>query len=167
MTRWSAAMILVTGFSAAALGCGESTKPESPPEPPPDIPLATLQAAPETLVVAGIDVSFRVDADRNFYPPTPPGGRGLDVYVQLHAPDHDDFPSMVRTVYVWVFHAEDVWAKTMERRDAWPADRIAFYGGDGPNWGPDETVDVVVGVLSSLDDLSLVAVKDVLVARIM
>jgi hypothetical protein len=123
-----------------ALGCGRS--PIAP-----DTSVGDLRAAPTQVTIGGVPITLQVHLWRDFMPITPPGGPQLRVSIQL--PDQASSMTVDR---IWVLYGEDLWSTVPARN----AGTNVWVAGNGPQWGPGVTVDVVAQVRHPSGDLRLV-----------
>jgi hypothetical protein len=76
----------------------------------------------------------------------PPDGKPLVAVLQIRTDDASPVPSSVNADMVWVMHGDALWSAT-PREDRTRAETSPVYeviARDGPKWGPDISVEVVV-----------------------
>ena len=114
--------------------------------------VAELRGAPVSVDVAGRKLSLETDLWRDFAPITPPQGRPLAAVLRIHA-NAGALPSGLEANAVWVVYGDQVWAT--EDLDIRPPDATQPYlevvARNGPKWGPDVTVDVIVRLVDAED----------------
>ncbi len=133
LTIWLSAVLLIGT-------CSEN------PVAPPDIDIRSLQAAPETLAVAGKSLMLRCSLWRDFMPISPPDGRPLVVVIAVQTADSTGLPEGLDADAVYVIYEGQVWKAWLnENPDLTPPPyRLEKVGRNGPKWGPGVYVDVVV-----------------------
>lgn len=79
-------------------------------------------------------------------PPSPQDGRPLTAIARVQTVDRTPVPATLRATDVWVVLGSDVWRAAVreERPRSDTAPDYEVVARDGPKWGPDVTVDVVV-----------------------
>lgn len=127
----------------AACSSGGSTAPA-----PVLVPAsADVREAPAVASVATRTLRLEAFAWRDFMPgpELPRDGRPLIVSVRLLAQDGGALPAGIVPETVWVVRGERAWqAAAAEVRPAPDARATEVVVRDGPKWGPDEVVDVVL-----------------------
>ena len=133
----------VAVFLAGFLGAG--CKP--PPLPP---PLETLRNAPagETLE-GGTAVTLYAYLWRDFMPASPPDGKPLIASLEVRAVNPAALPTDLSIEAAFVVLGDEVWSSSPQVEGTCPSpDCIRAISREGPRWGPDVTVDVVVQIAS-------------------
>jgi hypothetical protein len=126
-------------------GCGGSS-----PTSPTDVSRAQLAAAPTRIVADGKALTLRAALWRDFMPISPPDGKPLAAVLQIVTEDGSQVPATVTADTSWVLHGADVWSATVEQRPrAETAPAYEVIARNGPKWGPDVSVDVVVHLVDS------------------
>ena len=114
---------------------------------PPDIPVKTLLATPDTIVVDGGALTLSTYIWRSFMPTVPPSGSGLIALVYVGMVDSTKVPSSISTDAVWIVNGQNVWRSYLADANQAPMNRLCRIARDGPEWeGP---VDVIVRVFGS------------------
>jgi hypothetical protein len=87
-------------------------------------------------------------------PPSPQDGRPLIAIVRVQTADRALVPATLRAKDVWVVMGSEVWRAPFreERTRSETAPDYELVARDGPKWGPDVTVDVVVRVTDGRRD---------------
>lgn len=96
--------ILLALFSA---GCTDAGDPYV--ASPPDVPLAVLHAAPDTIVVGGRQLSLSAYLWRDFMPISPADGKPLVAVLTICAADTAKLPASISCDTVWVVHDQEIW----------------------------------------------------------
>lgn len=117
---------------------------------PPDIPVQKLLSTPDTIVVENRSMALSTYMWRDFQPMSSENGQFLIAIVFVTAIDTIQIPSNISADAVWIVHNNQVWKSWLSNKDA-PApefkpNRIVKVARDGPKWGPDVYVDVIVRV---------------------
>lgn len=159
--------ILVMILLLAAGGCSDgemSPEPTQPGSSTPNLTMAELLGAPDTLLADGAYVYEEPYLNRDFFPQSPPEGRPLAAVVFLNGTPAGILPPSVSDVYLWAIRdSSEVWRTKLDFQFVdWTRNGAHHYlGGNGPLWDPGFRVDVVVGVRTSASNVSLVIFHDV------
>jgi hypothetical protein len=128
--------------------------------------VAELRGAPVSVDVAGRTLSLESHLWRDFMPITPPQGQPLAAVLRIHA-NTGALPSGLEASAVWVVYGDQVWAT--EDLEIRPPDAAQSYlevvARNGPKWGPDVTVDVVVRLVDAEDRRWLLRAADQTILR--
>jgi hypothetical protein len=145
MSRVIKYFILPLGF-LVIVGCSNIVEP--PVAPPPDIPIAQLNATPETTTVQGRQFYLYTSMWRDFMPISPPDGRPLAGTVFITALDSLRFSDSLSTDAVWIVENQQVWKSWFSIQQYPPNEikknQLARIFNNGPKWGPDIYVTVVI-----------------------
>jgi hypothetical protein len=133
--------------AAVSFGCGASPTV-------PDQTITQLRAAPSVVTIDGTRIELQVDVWRDFQPISPPGGKGLRVSCRLPST-----ATMFVVEHLWVVFGDEVWDSTPTAI----AGSTTFSAGEGPQWGPGVTVDVVAQVRGPNGTARLVRAADRLI----
>ena len=126
-------------------GCGTSS-----PTSPSDVSRAQLASAPTRIVADGKTLTLRTSLWRDFMPISPPDGKPLVAVLNIDTEDGSQVPATLTADTSWVLHGTDVWSTTVEQRPrAETAPSYEVIARNGPKWGPDVSVDVVVRLVDS------------------
>ena len=129
-------------YSLIILSCSD------PISSPPDIPIEELLSAPETLSVDNKSIVLKTFIYLNLMPivsETP-----MIVPIHLETADSSDIPISISLKSIYVVKESEVWKSFFTNED--PAEseirpyRIIKIARNGPKWGPDIYVDVVVSL---------------------
>lgn len=114
----------------------------------PGISAEDLIQTPETLSIDGREFILESYLWRDFMPISPPDGKPLIAIIWIVASDSLAVPAQLEAGRIYVVFGEDVWeselAATGSSGEEYKLERIAR---NGPKWGPDVFVDVIVRVL--------------------
>ncbi|MEW6512267.1 MAG: hypothetical protein AB1428_15055 [Bacteroidota bacterium] len=118
---------------------------------PPDIPVAQLLQAPDTITVDGMQLFLATELWRDFMPISPPDGKPLIAIAWIITTDSSQIPATVSADAIWVVNGSQVWRTYFsdEPGIAGPAYRLERIARNGPKWGPHVYVDVIVRVYGS------------------
>jgi hypothetical protein len=120
-------------------------------EIPPDIPIARLMTAPDTIVVEGRHMYLTTYLWRDFMPISPPGGKPLIAIAYVTATDTAHLPATITADAIWIVHDSLAWKGWFTNESTPPGEsrpnRLVKVYRDGPTWGPHIYVDVVVRML--------------------
>jgi hypothetical protein len=136
---------------SVALGClAFITACGSAPTSPSDLPTSTLSSAPTRVVADGQGLTLTAFLSRDFMPISPPDGKPLGGVLRIKTDDRSPVPASVSVDTSWVIHDTDVWSTTVEQRPrVETAPDYEVIARNGPKWGPNVTVDVVVRLRDS------------------
>ena len=126
-------------------GCGGSS-----PTAPSDVSRSQLASAPTRIVADGKTLALTTSLWRDFMPISPPDGKPLVAVLTIVAEDGSAVPATVTADTSWVIFSDQVWSAAVEQRPrAETAPAYEVIARNGPKWGPDVTVDVVVRLVDS------------------
>lgn len=126
-------------------GCAGSS-----PTAPSDVTRSQLISAPPRIVADGKTLTLTSSLWRDFMPISPPDGKPLVAVLTIATADGSPVPATVTADTSWVIHSSDVWSAAVEQRPrAETAPAYEVIARNGPKWGPDVTVDVVVRLVDS------------------
>jgi hypothetical protein len=118
---------------------------------PQDIPVAQLQASPDTIIVEGRLLCLSTYMWRDFQPISSPDGKPLIAIIYVTATDTARLPSSISADAVWIVHNDQVWKSWLSDESIPPSElkpnRIVKIAREGPKWGPHVYVDVIVRVV--------------------
>jgi hypothetical protein len=138
--------LLLLVFLGTATGCADLGN-----EIPPDIPIARLMTAPDTVVVEGRHLYLTTYLWRDFMPISPPGGKPLIAIAYLTATDTAHLPATITADAIWIVRDSLAWNGWFTNETSPPGEsrpnRIVKVARDGPAWGPHIFVDVIVRIL--------------------
>jgi hypothetical protein len=124
------------------------------------VSIIDLRKAPTEVVLDGKSLSLSAYLWRDFNPSSPPDGTPMMAVFKVATSDKKPFPSGVRMDRAWVLFGEQMWETSKFRaqvkrppdgKDSWvncPHSPVCEADArDGPKWGPDVFVDVVVRLI--------------------
>ncbi|HYM81806.1 MAG TPA: hypothetical protein VEY91_10425, partial [Candidatus Limnocylindria bacterium] len=133
----------------------------------PSRPLSQLRSAPTTVTVGARTLALSAELWRDFMPISPPDGKPMIATLRIATEDGTGLPPGLKADSTWVLHGEHVWetlAVEQEPRAA-GASRIEILAREGPKWGPEIQVDVVVRIVDAEGRVSLLRAPNQNVAR--
>ena len=145
--------IIVAGiFSFLIQDCVDSNQASLP-----DVSLAELKAAPDTVTLSGRRYVLQTFLWRDFMPPAPPEGQPLIASISIVEIDSEAIPDDLDAPFVWVVYKDSIWATAVscEQRPQSQPSILEKIARDGPKWGPDVEVDVIVGLKPGSGDCVL------------
>ena len=121
-----------------------------PVSTPPDIPIETLLSAPDTLNIENQKLVLSTSLWRDFQPFSPPNGKPLIALVFIETVDSSDISSSINSDAIYMVNNNQVWKSFFKEEDL-PDDqektyRLTHIAREGPKWGPDIYVGVVVRI---------------------
>jgi hypothetical protein len=138
-------MFALLTMTLVAIGCSDNGV-----EVPPEIPVSRLLAAPETIPVQGRLLSLSTILWRDFQPNSPPDGKPLISIIIVAAADTAQLPTSISIDAVWIVCNNQVWSSWFTNEpiahDLLKPNRIVKIARQGPKWGPNVGVDVIVRV---------------------
>jgi hypothetical protein len=109
------------------------------------------------------DREYQLEAHlgRDFMPPTPPDGRPLVASIRVIEQHGKPIPSGYQLTDLWVINEDQVWVTTLSD-EGQPHEQHEILGiaRDGPKWGPDIFVDVIVAMDKGDGDSELLRAVD-------
>ena len=112
------------------------------------VPTGDLQAAPVSVIVGRQTLVLVPFLWRDFMPVSPPDGKPLVAVLRVQANDGAALAATFHVDGAWVIYGAEVWAASVgEEKLASPS--TVYYevvARDGPKWGPNVSVDVVVRI---------------------
>lgn len=143
--RWVCASGAGLAFLVAA--CGSATAP-SPPAPPGPRTVAQLLAAPTIVEADGDSLVLQTYLYRDFQPISPPGGKPLAALLQVVATDSATVSPALTADTVWIIDGSQMWQSAVQPANPPSTEppTISVVARNGPTWGPDSTVDVVIQI---------------------
>jgi hypothetical protein len=104
-----------------------------------------IENAPVQIVVEGVSLTLETFLYRDFQPVSEPNGRPLLASVRVKAANGQALPRDLRAEAMHVVFGKEVWTPTLVQES--PSDKpseLEFVARNGPKWGPDVTVDVML-----------------------
>src|ERR1043165_8564148 len=154
LIAWAIATVSQLGCSAA-----DSIAP---------LPLDELRAAPSVVRVEGKDLVLSPHLYRDFQPVSPPDGRPLIAGLRILTADSSAVPTSITVDAAWIVYSDQVWAASTAdevRFDYPPRPFYEVFARNGPKWGPDVRVDVIVRVRDSHNASLLLRAANQLIIR--
>jgi len=113
---------------------------------PEHVSLEKLNAAPTTVKVDGTTLSLETYLWRDFMPISPPDGKPLVAILRVKTDDGSTIPDGLKMPAAWVVRDKKVWDTLLddEQPEPHPEDVLELVARDGPKWGPNVAVDVIV-----------------------
>jgi hypothetical protein len=120
----------------------------------PTWPVDILLSAPEESKVQGRMYVLETYMWRDFMPISPPDGKPLIAIIRVCTKDSTRLPAELEIDRLWVIKGKDVWETRFSgqatRPNPFTLERVAR---EGPKWGPNVKVDVVVGLVHEAEDM--------------
>ncbi len=142
-------IFLLIGF-IIFVGCEDDSNPVLP-DLPPSISKRALEAAPETLKVAGQSIFLSTYLWRDFMPISPPDGKPLIVLSYIQTIDSTDISDEIDANAIYVIKGNDIWRAYFEddeSNDPYSNPKqLVKVARDGPKWETEIFVNVVVNIL--------------------
>ena len=128
-----------------ALVTGCSISPQEP-----SYETDVLLAGPETVSIGGQEYALETFMWRDFAPITPPGGQPLIAIIWVTEVDSLSIPQGLDATILFVINDDEVWETPFSDEDPSPLTpeyKLEKVARDGPKWGPDILVAVVVQIV--------------------
>ena len=130
-------------------------------------PTGDLQAAPASVIVGRQTLVLVPSLWRDFQPVSPPDGKPLVAVLRVQATDGAALAATFHVDGAWVINGAEVWTASVgEEKLASP--NPVYYevvARDGPKWGPNVSVDVVVRIRESSGSSQLLRAAAQLIRR--
>jgi hypothetical protein len=118
-------------------------------------PVDILLSAPEESKIQGRTYVLETYMWRDFMPVSPPDGKPLIAIIRVCTKDSNELPADLDIDRLWIIKGEDVWETEFSgqatRPNPYMLERVAR---EGPKWGPNVKVDVVVGLVHDAEDMT-------------
>lgn len=117
---------------------------------PPNISIQELLATSDTISVDQKSIFLSTYLWRDFQPMSPADGKPLIALVFVTADDTLPFPPTISADAIWIVYKGEVWKSWFTNESTLDPlqkpNRFVKIARDGPKWGPDVQVDVIVRV---------------------
>ncbi len=122
--------------------------------PSTDVPPDILKISVDTLQLGQQRFVLKTEIWRDFMPISPPDGRPLTASIYIETVDSSAISFNLDSDRVYIVNGKDVWASSYaeELPDDYPSRqpfRLVKVVRNGPKWGPDIFVDVIVRILAN------------------
>jgi hypothetical protein len=129
-------------------------------------PAPAPEKVSDRVKVAGRELALETDLWRDFMPISPPDGQPLLAILKIQTIDRSRLPRGIRADQVSITYEGDVWtAQVKARGPRVDPNVLEVVARDGPKWGPDVKVDVVVRLRDVWDRVYWLCATDQLVGR--
>ncbi len=123
-----------------------------------------LLAAPEQIEIDGREYILETYLWRDFMPPTPPDGRPLIALIWVTAIDSLPFPPSIDANRLYIVNDELLWETAFSSEDR-PDNpnrehQLEKIAREGPKWGPNIQVEVIVSVVDGENNIYLLRASD-------
>ena len=158
---------LVFAVSLLFVGCGGGTTTvDSSLLASPQI--AQLRSAPEQVTLSsGTSLHLTPYLWRDFQPVSPPDGKPMIAVFTVETTDQAPIPDTVHVTNAWVINRNETWqvkpAEEQPRTSG--SSQFEVVGRNGPKWGPDISVDVIVEVRDNHNTAYLLQSRQQLIHR--
>jgi hypothetical protein len=130
-------------------------------------PRELLAVTPTRVEVDGRALTMEAELWRDFEPITPPGGRPLAAVVHVTTADGSSLPRGVTADRVSVLYQDQVWTARVRQEDRREeANVLEVVVREGPKWGPDVNVDVVLRLRGAAGEEYLLRATDQTIRRV-
>ena len=116
---------------------------------PPDIAIQKLLAAPDSVIVENRKLFLSTYMWRDFQPVSPENGKPLVAIVYVTAVDSMQLSPNISADGIWVIYNNQVWKSWLSSESTPPGTKsncLVKFAREGPKWGPNVFVDVIVRV---------------------
>lgn len=118
-----------------------------------------IYTASEEVNVDGITYSLETFMWRDFMPISPPDGKPLIVIVWVNALGVNDFPSSTIIKRLWLINGLDIISTLPTEEYSVDGNTLEMVFRNGPKWGPNIFVDVIVKLIDIDFDFCVKAVN--------
>jgi hypothetical protein len=126
---------------------------------PPDIPYSELIAAPETLTAEGNQLALTSNMWIDLQPKIPSGDPSFVAILYITTIDTDSINATIDADALWLVYNEQVWKSWITSETGKSAEqspnRIIRVVRNGPKWGSNISVDVIVRVKDGQGNMHL------------
>ncbi len=131
------------------------------------MPTGDLQAAPASVIVGRQTLVLVPFLWRDFMPISPPDGKPLVAVLRVQANDGTALAATFRVDGAWVINGAEVWTASVGEETLASPSRVYYevVARDGPKWGPNVRVDVVVRIRESSGSSQLLRAAAQLIQR--
>ena len=140
--------LLVTIFILLMNGCSDKDIVA-----PSDIPIKELLSAPDTIMVENRQMTLSTYMWRDFMPGENAGGSALIAIAYITAIDTAKLQIPITVDAIWVVYLDKAWHSPFSNEETPDPERrvnrIVKVAREGPKWGPNVFVDVIVRVIDS------------------
>lgn len=121
-----------------------------------------LSTAAREVVVSGQQYTLSTTLWRDFQPISPPDGKPLTALVNIIETGSRAIPTDLKADSIWVMNGDEIWGTlfSSETRPENSPHILEKIARDGPKWGPDIAVDVVVRLVDSNEKTYLLRADD-------
>jgi hypothetical protein len=160
-------MAFICSLHLSFMGCGsDGNSPESLANPAnPVIPAVTddeLRTASERILAGDQEYELEAYLWRDFMPTSPPDGKPLIARVGVVERNGKPIAPDLKLECLWVINGSEIWATEFSDETLPPSEQNELDGiaRNGPKWGPQILVDVVVGLRRGKGSLELLRATD-------
>lgn len=111
----------------------------------PSVALEKLSSAPESVTIAGEECVLKTSMWRDFMPPHEPDGRPLIAIVEVLNKNNVNINEKLNIDKVWIIKGQVTWESALADEEYGTIKRKVVR--NGPKWGPNIKVDVVIRVI--------------------
>lgn len=162
-----AVLLLGCSLFSTLFGCGNDDSDDTKTPFVPTVPTSELRTAPQTLVIGDQEYTLGTELWRDFMPFSPPDGKPLIALVKVVEQDGVPIAPDLKLEYLWVINGSKIWATIFSDETLPPPPQNELHGiaRDGPKWGPQIQVDVVVALRPGQGSLQLLRAADQWIGR--
>lgn len=161
--------LILLAVSVFLFGCSQNPI-QNPVSTPPEISIDQLLSSPDTISVDSIHLYLATYMWRSFQPICPPDGTPLIAICYVTKTDSTQLPGGISADAVYIVYNNRVW-KSWFTNESIPSfelkpNRIVKYVREGPKWGPQINVDVIVRVTDDRGHYQLLRASDQWINRV-
>ncbi len=139
--------------------CGSEQR--NPTAAIPVLPVDALKMAPQTVTIGDQEFALETYLWRDFMPVSPPDGKPLTALVEVVEKNGSPISPDLELKYLWVINGREVWSTTFtDETLSSPEYELHRIARNGPLWGPDIEVDVIVALTRGREPISLLRASD-------
>ncbi len=113
---------------------------------PPDITVEQLLSASDTIYLNTKKIFMTTYIWRDFQPISPPDGKPMNIIIYINSSDSSSIQGSYDADAIWVVYCNQIWKSWLsdEPQASNEKNQIVKIARNGPKWGPNAYVDVIV-----------------------
>ena len=142
-----------------SIGCGKDD--ESSGLLFPSATFESIKEAPQEIALGDQEYVLGTYLWRDFMPISPPEGKPLIALIRVIEKNGDPIAADLQLKYLWIVYGRDIWFTTFtDETPPSPENELQRIARNGPLWGPEVKVDVIVGLRRGNGAIELLGAPD-------